>query len=204
MKNNETGEFELVLGNNQLVVGFLIVALLFGVAFAMGYIVGRNSTPSAKLQAENTAPGSGTKDARPQPASAAPAAQPPSAPPADQPAAAPAADQPAPTTQPAPEPEPQPVTQPARDAAPSESPSSGQVAEAPSGSYWQVVSTSKVGAEAVMQTLKEKGLPVVLSPGPNNLVRVLAGPYGEKDSQSLGRAKTQLESAGFHPIPFRK
>jgi hypothetical protein len=67
-----------------------------------------------------------------------------------------------------------------------------------------VVSTSKVGAEAVLQTLKEKGLPVVLSPGPNNLVRVLAGPYGEKDSQSLGRAKTQLEAAGFHPIPFRK
>ena len=47
MKNNETGEFELVLGNRQLLSGFFIVVLLFGVAFAMGYIVGRNSAPSA-------------------------------------------------------------------------------------------------------------------------------------------------------------
>ena len=35
MKNNDTGEFELVLGNRQLLSGFLIVALLFGVAFAI-------------------------------------------------------------------------------------------------------------------------------------------------------------------------
>src|SRR5579885_3705746 len=57
MKNNETGEFELVLGNRQLLSGFFVVALLFGVAFAMGYIVGRNSAPSPKLQAEAAAGG---------------------------------------------------------------------------------------------------------------------------------------------------
>ena len=43
MRNGETGEYELVMGNRQLLSGFFIVALLFGVAFAMGYIVGRNS-----------------------------------------------------------------------------------------------------------------------------------------------------------------
>src|SRR5512138_761221 len=45
MKNNETGEFELVLGNRQLLSGFFIVVVLFGVFFTMGYIVGRHSAP---------------------------------------------------------------------------------------------------------------------------------------------------------------
>jgi len=203
MKNNETGEFELVLGNNQLVVGFLIVALLFGVAFAMGYIVGRNSTPSSKLQAESTgAAGAGAKDARPQPASPAPAAQPPATPAADQPAT-PAADQPAPPVQTAAEPPAPPATQPARESAAPETPAPAGVAEAPPGSYWQVIATSnRVAAEGMVAGLKEKGLPVALSPGPNNLVRVLVGPYG--DAQSLGRAKTVLEGAGLHPVLKRE
>ena len=207
MKNNETGEFELVLGNNQLVVGFLIVALLFGVAFAMGYIVGRNSTPSAKLQAENTT-ASGSKDARPQPASPEPAAQAPATtpPPPEQPPA-PAAEPPAPAAQtPAEqtkEQATQPATQPARESAPAESPAPGAVAEAPPGSYWQVIATSnRVAAEGMVAGLKEKGLPVTLGPGPNNLVRVLVGPYG--DAQSLGRAKTVLEGAGLHPVLKRE
>jgi hypothetical protein len=51
MKNNETGEFELVLGNKQLLSGFFIVVILFGVFFTMGYIVGRNSAPSGKMTA---------------------------------------------------------------------------------------------------------------------------------------------------------
>src|SRR5437588_12814025 len=54
MPKNETGEFELVLGNRQLLSGFAVVAILFGVFFAMGYIVGRNSSPSARLLAAET------------------------------------------------------------------------------------------------------------------------------------------------------
>ncbi len=41
MKNKETGEFELVVGNGVLLSGFFIVVLLFAVAFAMGFIVAR-------------------------------------------------------------------------------------------------------------------------------------------------------------------
>ena len=51
MKNSETGEFELVLGNKQLLSGFFLVVILFAVFFVMGYIVGRNSTPSSQLAA---------------------------------------------------------------------------------------------------------------------------------------------------------
>ena len=52
MPKNDTGEFELVLGNRQLLSGFAVVAILFGVFFAMGYIVGRNSTPASRLTVE--------------------------------------------------------------------------------------------------------------------------------------------------------
>ena len=43
MPKNEDGEFELILGNRQLLSVFFIVVILLGVFFTMGYIVGRNS-----------------------------------------------------------------------------------------------------------------------------------------------------------------
>src|SRR3954470_19281838 len=42
---SEPSEFELVLGNKQLLSVFFIVVVLLGVFFTMGYIVGRNSAP---------------------------------------------------------------------------------------------------------------------------------------------------------------
>src|SRR5215510_6179441 len=82
MKNNETGEFELVMGNRQLLSGFFIVCLLFGVAFAMGYIVGRNSSPSARALAEMQTPAQApvVSDTRP---AASGSALPPAATPAE-------------------------------------------------------------------------------------------------------------------------
>ena len=197
MKNNETGEFELVVGNRQLLSAFAIVVLLFGVGVAMGYILGQNSPKSAKLQPDAAQPA--VTDQRPQPA--APAAPPP------QPAAAAtdaAATQPvssgdsaaaSPATQPAA----QPAAEPVRDPAPTPAAAAGNtVAEPPPGSYWQVMALPEADAEGVLRTLKEQGFPALLSPGTKNLTRVLVGPF--KDTQSMGRAKTQLESAGFHPV----
>ena len=43
MAKNEDGELEYILGNRQLISVFLIVVILLGVFFSMGYIVGRNS-----------------------------------------------------------------------------------------------------------------------------------------------------------------
>src|ERR1051325_2378000 len=43
MATNEEGEFELILGNKQLLSVFFIVVVLLGVFFTMGYIVGKNS-----------------------------------------------------------------------------------------------------------------------------------------------------------------
>jgi cell division septation protein DedD len=197
MRNSETGEFELLVGNRQLLSGFFIVVLLFAVAFSMGYIVGRNSSPSAKLQTEmgsSAGAASQTPESRPQPVAQAPAAGgAPDATPA-QPAGAPPADTPPqPSTQP--ERGPQPGTPPAAAPAP---PAAPPVEEVP-GSYWQVLATaSQTSADAMRQTMKDKGFPASLQPGPNNLIRVLIGPYTDK--QSLGRAKTELENAGVHPV----
>ena len=196
MKNNETGEFELVLGNRHLLSGFFVVALLFGVAFAMGYIVGRNSAPSGKPgETAAASPNPTPRDARPQPAS--PAEPSPASPPAQEPApseegAAPdkPADAPA-----------QPTTQPARDgpaATPPPAPAPAAAPEPASGTYWQVIAVPQAQAEIVAKALKDKGFPTSLGQGPNNLVRVLVGPY--PDTQSLGEAKSKLENAGFHPI----
>src|SRR5947199_401912 len=54
MSKNDTGEFELVLGNKQLLSGFAVVMILLGVFLAMGYIIGRNSVPSSRSGAPGT------------------------------------------------------------------------------------------------------------------------------------------------------
>ena len=198
MRNNETGEFELLVGNRQLLSGFFIVVLLFAVAFSMGYIVGRNSSPSAKLQTEtgsSVGAASQTPESRPQPVSqpAAAGGAPDATP--SQPAAAPPAD-----TPPQPSTQPERAPQPAAGAAPTAPPTAPPPpVEAAPGSYWQVLATaSQTSADAMRQTMKDKGFPASLQPGPNNLIRVLIGPYTDK--QSLGRAKTELENAGVHPV----
>src|ERR1700704_1966248 len=43
------GEYELVLGNRQLLSAFFIVVILFALFFTMGYIVGRNSAPTNSM-----------------------------------------------------------------------------------------------------------------------------------------------------------
>jgi len=212
MRNNETGEFELVVGNTQLLSGFFIVVLLFAVAFAMGYVVGQNAPRSAKVTSDTASAPTVTsaQDTRPQPASPVP--QPP---PAVEPAALPAGEGgPQPSTQPARDPDVAPAeTAPAttraeavtRAAAAPIPRASGLVpaADLPAGSFWQLMAVRQAEAEAIRQTLRDKGFPAVLSPGPNNLTRVLVGPFG--DTQSFGKAKTELENAGFQPpVRYRR
>jgi cell division septation protein DedD len=202
MRNNETGEFELVVGNKQLLSGFFIVVLLFAVAFAMGYVVGQNSPRSAKMASEggaSSAPVTSAADARPQPASPPPVSVSAPAPAGEQP---PPDSQPQPTTQAAQSP--QPPDKPAEKPADQPASASGIVAAAdlPPGNFWQVIAVKPEVSEAMRQTLKDKGFQVALTPGTNNLTRVLVGPYS--DTQAMGRAKTDLENAGFRPVRYKR
>jgi cell division septation protein DedD len=213
MRNKDTGEFELIVGNGQLVSGFFIVVLLFAVGVAMGYILGQNSEKSAKTQTGETAPCVAT-DGRPQPSQPSQPAQPPvqqaaasePAPPAE---AQPESGQeapPQPTTQPAKQPEPAPAapaTKPAETdtakSAPAPKTAAPSASDAPSGFFWQVTAKANhESARATLKILKERGFPAYLAPGPNNLTRVLVGPY--QDTSTKAKAKTDLEAMGFKPI----
>jgi cell division septation protein DedD len=204
MKKNDTGEFELVVGDRQLLSAFFIVVLLCAVAFAMGYVVGQSGPKSGKIMAEAPAvsPSTSAADARPQALPPAPAAVTPPAATGETP---PADSSPQPTTQPA-------VNSPGQQAAqktaqepakPSEPAATALVApeDLPAGNFWQVLAVPQPQAELMRTTLKDNGFGVILSPGPRSLTRVLVGPYA--DITAMGQAKTLLEKAGMHPVRYK-
>ena len=216
MRNNETGEFELVVGNRQLLSGFFIVVLLFAVAFAMGYVVGQNTQRPVKLASDgggaSIAAGNAANpstDSRPQPASPLTPAPAPSTPPA--PDASAGQQAPSEASSGAPQPTAHPSTQPAQASQPAtgEKPAAApattgvvSTSELPPGSFWQAIAVKPEVAEAIRQTLKDKGFPVSLTQGSSNLTRVLVGPYS--DNSAYGRAKTELENAGFRPVRYKR
>ena len=198
MKNSETGEYELVVGNRQVVSAFFIVALLCGVFFALGYVVGSNLPRGAKVQPDAALP---VSTATP-PADSHPAVV--SLPQgmtatAQQPADA-AAQKPADGAEkpPEPEPPPQPTTQAARET-PQPPPA---VADAP-GSYWQVFATHQAAdAQPLLQTLKDGGMPASLKSGADGWTRIMVGPYA--DAASLSKARTELDTRFGIKSPIRK
>jgi len=189
MKNQETGEFELLVGNGQIIGGFFIMALLLAVFFAMGFIVAR-----AKYQQEPA--GASAMASNPPADTRGPAAAP----------ATPAVLPPEDAAKPPVESEAKPLTKAAPEARPErpekpEKPAEAQPvpAETAQGTYWQVSAISNQdAARALQQTIKDMGLPVTLSHGPNNFTRVLVGPYS--DTATMARVKTQLENAGLSPV----
>jgi len=218
MKNEETGEFELVLGNRQLLSGFFIVVVLFAVFFVMGYIVGRNSAPMqpqvASREAANTV--ATAAGARPQAASGntpAPQTTPPAATPKTETAGGTASQsQPAPETAVESGVKPEtPAAPPATPAAPVATPAAPVAAPAETAAkpaepaegetYLQVASVKEEVAETVVRTLRDKGFPATTSPGPPGRTRVLVGPY--TDLAKLGQAKAELERLGFAPFVKR-
>jgi len=211
------GEYELVLGNRQLLSAFFIIVILFGVFFTMGYVVGRNSAPAA---AASPMPVPVAASQRPDAASPPPtqSAPPPASAPTESPAAAPAQE-----TKPAKPPavvETKPVTPPAakearprkietrvevaaapprENAKPASASGAVAVSPGPGNMYLQVVATAQPQAGVVVDTLKQKGFPALLAQGPNaTLFRVMVGPFA--DASSLGKAKADLENAGFKPL----
>ncbi len=186
MPRNETSEldgneFELVLGNKQLLSVFFIVVILLGIFFTMGYVVGRNSAPvDAASRKSDTYERQNAPSAVPASRRETPPTQ--SAPVTEQ---APAHSGPAKS---------EPVAQ-----KPIEIPpvtvSQPQVGE----TYLQVVAAAKPEAEVLAEILAKKGFRAFVAPGPNEKVfRVLVGPT--KDAADLSKLKTDLEAAGVKPF----
>ncbi len=196
MTKTEDGEFELVLGNRQLLSVFFIVVILVAVFFTMGYIVGRNSAPGIETKkVEKPAGDSARPSAAVSPVVPQPAAEPkadtgdtgaPSIPTKEPEPAAPAKA------------EPQKTSEAAGAAAPvPEEPSPGQT-------YLQVVAVERAEAEIFVDVLSKKGFHAIFAAVPDKpgTFRVLVGPY--RDAAAIGQARTDLEKAGFKNTFVRK
>jgi cell division protein FtsN len=206
MPRNEDGEFELVVGNKQLLSIVFILMVVFGVVFSMGYFVGRansSDAPAPVAQAANQTSG------RPQAAGAEGAAASEATPDASLPPgdakvttpdtgatptpvpAAPAAEKAPPAATPKPV-----VAATPAPKAPATGVQAGQT-------YLQVAAVRKPQAEMLVEVLKEKGFHAVSSasaPGAE-LYRTLVGPL--RDASDVAKTKAQLENAGFKPIVKR-
>ena len=205
MPTNEEGEFELVLGNKQLLSVFFIVIILLGVFFTIGYLLGRSSGPTdiaskkpteAPVTRESVTPMPKTgghtparvvvdKPSANKPIEVSPAKQ--VSTPA---AAAPAPEKSLTVEKKAPPAVPQKTMEiPAVSSAPN-------VTQPQPGMYIQVLALGKPEAEVLADVLAKKGFHAMVAPGPNEkLFRVLVGPA--KDAGDVGRLKGDLEKAGF-------
>ena len=199
MPRNDDGEFELILGNRQLMSVFFIVVILLGVFFAMGYIVGRNAAPVvapevASHRPETKAADGETPSTRETPRETARET------PRDNPEPAPAkaadsqpretASQQGPATKPAPPPEPAPapVKTPSRAAASSE-PEAGRT-------YLQLSAIDHDKAEIMVELLRKKKFSAIAAEIPEKpgVFRVLVGPIADAD---INKTRTALQDASF-------
>lgn len=186
MPKNDDGEFELILGNRQLLSVFFIVVILLGVFFTMGYIVGRNSgtvtaevTPIPSVDARQPAAEAPTKGADPAPAPPAPTETAP-----QQPApAAPVAEA---------EHEPEPLKREPK----SESRSASGSHPAAGQTYLQLAATSQHEADIMVDVLRKKSFRAMAAeiddrPG---TFRVLVGPITDTTANKM---RADLQGAGF-------
>jgi len=190
MAKNDEGEFELVLGNRQLLSGFFIIVVLFGLFFTMGYIVGRHSFPapvsSASTVSQEPAAPSSNPSAGPAPGQAEVVVE------------QPKTESPEPVTGTRPATAPAVAPQPSETRRTETRAVSSEVSEPPPGTYLQVAAPKRGAAAGVVESLKNRSITAVLAPGPNEeTVRVLVGPL---DAASIGKMKMDLEGAGFKPF----
>lgn len=189
-------ETELVLENRQVLGIFLGIALLCGVFFALGYVVGRNTfSPVTTLaQGEEEITHSGEKPS----AMLAPAYIPRN----------PAASQPSTGAetdlnfyQSVEEKQPEARLLPPESRAAGSAPVSPLAVEPPPAGILVQVSalTRREDAESLLQLLKEKNLPVLVTSGTNDaLFHVVVGPY--QNEREADRVKRLLEQEGFRPF----
>jgi len=185
LPKNEDGEFELILGNRQLLSVFFIVVILLGVFFTMGYIVGRNSGTLTADVAATPAP-----DGKP------PVAEPPAAK-TPEPAPAPAAPTETAPQQPAKEAEAEPAPErPKPEKVKAEPVRAGGSHPAAGQTYLQLAATSKHEADIMVDVLRKKSFKSMAAeidekPG---TYRVLVGPITDTTANKM---RADLQGAGF-------
>jgi len=222
MSSTSETETEILLGNRHLLAIFFVLAILLGIAFTGGYMVGRNSSdkkiaplaaattdPAASTNGGATSPGATSMETHSLPPAGSEQAdtsdqthtlQPP--PPVD--AAAPAAKDEPPLGAPKEEPvskappvpqssQPKPLASHPKPVSAFSGPQSGQT-------FLQVAAVGHTEAEALAEVLSKKGFRAhaVPKPGSSEIYRVLIGPM--HDTSELSSTRDSLRNAGFTKI----
>ena len=199
MPKKPEGDFEVLLGNTQLLSLFVIVVILLAVFFTMGYVLGRHSGASSadaiasKEPAVQMPPRAAPSEA-PAPSSKAESTP---AEGSSEPAATPAAPATAPVGSMAPASEIR-ARPPAREPAPPAAPTAPAAPSAPAAgqTFLQVVATNRADAEGVAGVLTKKGFSTMVAPSPKEgIFRVLVGPLA--DTNAVATTRMRLEKAGF-------
>lgn len=190
MPRTEEGEYELVLGNRQLLSIFFVVVVLLGAGFTGGYILGRNSAPAtAEAVSAKTTPETAT------PVVLDP---PPSVPKTDAAVSAKADPSPqaaTPISTPKPE---KPELPKAKPEAASAAARPYKFGPPPTGSLFiQIAAVGQADAETEATSLTKQGFSVWVAPNSKtpDLFSVLVGPFAEK--ADLAKAKANLQQLGF-------
>ena len=181
--SQEDGEFELILGNKQLLSVLFIIIVLLGVFFAMGFLAGRSTSQTASSPAKGTpgsplvvepdrsaaAPDVGKGLAPGEVATGAPAKEPrqPKAPVVEA------------------------KKEPAKPAPAKPAPIGGFVETPPVGTYLQVAATRRADAETLLGQLSKESLRGFVTPSPKGpeICRVIVGPVEDADRISATREK---------------
>jgi cell division septation protein DedD len=194
MPVKDEGEFELILGNKQIIAVFVIVLLLMGLFFAIGFLAGRRSAaPGDTARTPANVPI--TVDATKQQPAAAPAqaeAKQEATPP---PAAGPPASEAA-----------RPAEEPAQPKREPQVPARLYIDQPPPGTYLQAAATQRADAEAMLSYIIGKtGLSGYVAPSPKSaeLFRVLIGPL--QGNEQMAEARAKLNSLGVtnaYPVKY--
>lgn len=196
MAVREDGEYELILGNKQLLGVLFIIIVLLGVFFAMGFLAGRGTAPpvaNARKPPESELMRIDPKDVPKQVAKAR--TEPPPVVVVEGQKASPAPTVEPEPAKPAPPPAPPSAVEPAAAA-------SGDLPPLAPGMYLQVAATSLRDAQSMLALLKKNGRQGALEPVPNRpeLVRVLVGPVATKEA--LAEAREGVRQLGIEkPMP---
>lgn len=208
MPRTDDGEFELIMGNRQLLSVFFLVVFLLGVFFFLGYVVGRSSGPATQPELAKT-----TRPPLEIPAAGSSTAASGTAAPTDTAAAMPAEPRTT-TAEPSPEetktsPLPlvkkadEPAAKPASDSKVASAAGEPNLVQPEPGSvYVQVAATTRAEAFLVAESVGKKGHPAVVAQiAPNNpTYRVLVGPLPPKDNTAIAKVKGDMEALGFRPF----
>ena len=229
MARNEEGEFELVLGNKQLLSVFFILVVLLGVFFTMGYIVGRNNPSNEAVnlavarkpadmagvrpkevdaQGQQMSEPKVVESPRPEPKKQEPSkVEPPKAEPVKVEPPKPAPVKPEEKKAEAKKqeekkevPKPKEVPPP-----PPVKAAAGGVSKPVPGSYLQVAAIDMKGATIMVDSLRKKSFSAMVMEGPSDkpeIFRVVVGPFAT--AEEMARTRTRLEEIGMKGAMSKK